>query len=42
MDFWDGKNSFGGDVPDGVYYYVIQTAIRDIPRELSGYVTVTR
>ncbi len=42
MESWDGKNEWGNDVPDGVYYYVIQTAVRDEPRELSGYVTITR
>lgn len=42
MESWDGTNENGNDVPDGVYYYVIQTAVRDEPRELSGYVTITR
>ena len=39
---WEGKNRQGQDVPDGVYFYVIQTSVNDEPIELSGYVTVAR
>ena len=42
MNGWDGTNREGTQVPEGVYYYVIQTAIRNEPIELSGHVTVVR
>lgn len=41
-DGWDGSNDSGNQVPDGVYFYTIDTSIEDEKVSLSGYVTVTK
>ena len=39
---WDGTNDSGTQVPDGVYFYTIDSSIEDEKVSLSGYVTVTK
>ena len=45
---WDGNNKFGGKLPDGVYYYVIEASIDDFDDggekliQFSGYVTLAK
>lgn len=45
---WDGSNQFGGKLPDGVYYYVIEASIEDFEDggnkliQFSGYVTLAK
>jgi gliding motility-associated-like protein len=40
---WDGKNQYGREVPDGVYYYVLKATGKDGQEyDLKGNITVTR
>jgi len=39
---WDGKFSNGEDVPEGVYFYVIEGEVNGEKVSLTGYVTLTR
>jgi len=37
---WDGKNTGGNLVSDGVYYYIAKTKYEDKLQDFSGTVTV--
>ena len=39
-NYWDGRNALGNDLPDGVYYYVIEAHLGEDSADLTGYVTV--
>ena len=47
LDFWKGevntrKDTFGNEVPDGTYYYVLQLNDPDYPQPFVGYVYFTK
>ncbi len=48
VNAWNGDNKYGGKLPDGVYYYVIEASIEDFEEDgekliqFSGYVTLAK
>ena len=40
--FWDGRNSGGNELPEGIYYYVIKLSETSAPNGLSGFVYIYR
>lgn len=40
--FWDGRNSGGIEVPEGIYYYVIELADNASSKGISGFIYLFR
>jgi gliding motility-associated-like protein len=40
--FWDGKNLAGIDVPEGIYYYVIEESEASEPEKKAGFMHLFR
>jgi gliding motility-associated-like protein len=40
--YWDGKDRYGKDVPDGTYYYLLTVSKANFSNRIGGYVIVKR